>query len=207
MNSAKGDLTPARKGAVWRYALCTGAVIIAIAFGGAAWLYAGLYNVAADDPHWLLTERFLETFRQRSIERESRRISVPALDSRDLIAEGARQYEEMCVDCHLSPGMAETATYQGLYPKPPKLAASRVEPRAAFWVLKHGIKMTAMPAWGATHDDATLWSIVAFLGALPRLSADEYNALVHPAQPQTDERVAKPSHQHRGHVHRKPHTH
>ena len=66
---------------------------------------------------------------------------------------------------------------QGLYPQPPNLSAERVGPRAAFWVTKHGIKMTGMPAWGASHDDDTIWAIVAFLQELPTLDRETYERL------------------------------
>ena len=28
-------------------------------------------------------------------------------------------------------------------------------------MVKHGLKMTGMPAWGVTHDDEMLWDVVA----------------------------------------------
>jgi hypothetical protein len=62
----------------------------------------------------------------------------------------------------------------------------RVDPRQAFWVIKHGIKMSAMPAWGSSHDDATIWSMVAFLRKLPGLTPAEYRAIVAKAPPDDD---------------------
>jgi hypothetical protein len=53
-------------------------------------------------------------------------------------------------------------------------------------VIKHGIKMSAMPAWGASHDDATIWSMVAFLQKLPGMSAQEYKDIVARAPPDDD---------------------
>jgi mono/diheme cytochrome c family protein len=47
-----------------------------------------------------------------------------------------------------------------------------------FWIIKHGIKMTAMPAWGATHSDAQIWNIVAFFQAMPGMTPEIYKALV-----------------------------
>lgn len=47
----------------------------------------------------------------------------------------------------------------------------------AFWTIKHGVKMTAMPAWGRTHSDPLIWDLVAFLRRLPALSPAEYEAL------------------------------
>jgi molybdopterin-biosynthesis enzyme MoeA-like protein len=37
--------------------------------------------------------------------------------------------------------------------------------------------LTALPAWGATHDDHTIWAMVAYLQKQPRMSAAEYQSL------------------------------
>jgi mono/diheme cytochrome c family protein len=44
--------------------------------------------------------------------------------------------------------------------------------------VKHGIKMTGMPAWGKTHKEEDLWAIVAFTERLPNMSANEYRQWV-----------------------------
>ena len=106
-------------------------------------------------------------------------VSAPAdLESEKRMLAGAGQYAKMCEGCHLAPGAADTPLRQGLYPKPPELAKHRMDPRTSFWIVKHGIKMTGMPAWGASHDDETLWSLVAFLQKLPELDAKQYRELV-----------------------------
>jgi hypothetical protein len=74
----------------------------------------------------------------------------------------------------------------GLYPKPPQLAKFRPDPREAFWVVKHGVKMSAMPAWGSSHDDATIWSMVAFLQKLPDMTPAQYKDIVARAPPDED---------------------
>jgi hypothetical protein len=43
-----------------------------------------------------------------------------------------------------------------------------------------------MPAWGTSHDDATIWSMVAFLRELPTLTPAEYRAIVAKAPPDDD---------------------
>ena len=70
----------------------------------------------------------------------------------------------MCVICHLRPGADATELSVGLYPSPPRWdQLGDVAPREAFWVLKHGIKATGMPAFGETHGDAELLQIVAIV--------------------------------------------
>jgi mono/diheme cytochrome c family protein len=46
--------------------------------------------------------------------------------------------------------------------------------------------MSAMPAWGSTHDDATIWSMVAFLQKLPSMTPEQYQAIVTKAPPDDD---------------------
>jgi mono/diheme cytochrome c family protein len=106
---------------------------------------------------------------------------VPALDDAKLIETGARHYAEMCSDCHLAPGKSESEIRAGLYPQPPDLTRHlHASPAEAFWVIKHGIKMSGMPAWGKTHDDSSIWGLVAFLQKLPELTPAQYLALAKP---------------------------
>lgn len=159
-------------------------VVITIGLGLSA--YSGLYDIGADDHHWPLTFRALQTVRDRSIHVRSVHIEVPNLEDPRLILKGAGQYAAMCTGCHLAPGVGESELRVGMYPKPPNLSRMYVDPKDAFWVIKHGIKMSAMPAWGASHDDATIWSMVAFLGKLPSMSPPQYNAIVARAPPDED---------------------
>ena len=108
-------------------------------------------------------------------------VKVPELDAPELVAAGATEYAQMCVGCHLAPGIPDNDFRKGLYPMAPPLAAAefaRDDSEAAsarrFWIIKHGIKMSSMPAWGMTHDDNTIWTIVAFLRKLPSLKPDQY---------------------------------
>jgi mono/diheme cytochrome c family protein len=46
--------------------------------------------------------------------------------------------------------------------------------REIYWITRHGIKMSGMPAWQFHLDDAALWDVVAFVQALPTLSPQAY---------------------------------
>ena len=151
-------------------------VLVAAAAG--AFIYSGAYNVGADDHHTRPVLAMMETLRQRSIHARSKDISVPNLGDEKLILKGAGQYAAMCTDCHLKPGMSDSEIRPGLYPQPPNLSQVRIDPQDAFWVIKHGLKMSAMPAWGMSHDDATIWSMVAFLQKLPDLTPAQYKEIV-----------------------------
>ena len=87
----------------------------------------------------------------------------------------------MCVTCHGAPGREPSEIGQGLNPKPPKLDTAEVQAYSdaeLYWIIAHGIRMTGMPAFGPTHEERTLWSLVAFLRKLPGMNAQQYAAMV-----------------------------
>jgi mono/diheme cytochrome c family protein len=162
------------------------ATLGALLCGVVLFVYSGRYNMGADAPHWAATLDLLTTLRDRSITAHSADLQAPDLRDPALISQGAGHYAAMCVDCHLAPGVANSEIRPGLYPQPPNLAQVHIAPKIAFWAIKHGIKMSAMPAWGASHDDATIWSMVAFVQKLPDLDAAQYQQIVAAAPPDED---------------------
>ncbi|MFK2902513.1 cytochrome c [Dyella ginsengisoli] len=162
------------------------ATLVLLAVGVLAFVWSGRYDMGADAPHTRPVFALMQTMRERSIRAHAADLVVPDLSDPQLVLKGAGQYAAMCTQCHLSPVMTDSEIRPGLYPQPPNLSRVRVDPKQAFWAIKHGIKMSAMPAWGASHDDATIWSMVAFLQKLPGMSAQEYKDIVARAPPDED---------------------
>jgi mono/diheme cytochrome c family protein len=152
-------------------------------------VYFGFYNIAADAPHTRPVYRVLESVRDQSIKTRARDITVPAdLETPTRISAGAGLYAEMCQGCHLGPGVEKTEISQGLYPQAPELAkGTDLTPAQQFWVIKHGVKLSAMPAWGKTHPDPLIWDMVAFIQKLPGMSAEQYKATIASAPEDHDE--------------------
>ena len=150
----------------------------------AAVIYAGLFNVAATDPHWPATYWVLERARVRSIQMHAAGLTPPAgYDAPSRIVAAVGHFSEHCATCHGAPGAKQSDVAEGLYPRPPNLKepAGRYTSGELFWILKHGIKMSGMPSM-ASDGDAMLWSTVAFLEKLPRMSDEAYNDLWMQAQ-------------------------
>jgi mono/diheme cytochrome c family protein len=148
----------------------------------------GLLNFAGDEPHPAAVEDLIAAARESFIAGRSEGIEVPDLDDPQRVAVGAAHYAPMCAGCHLSPGAEDTEIRRGLYPQPPNLSQPaqhaghdhgdmQQAARRQFWIVKHGVKMTAMPAWGATHGDDEIWGLVAFLQKLPGMSPEDYARL------------------------------
>ncbi|MFA7556025.1 MAG: cytochrome c [Spongiibacteraceae bacterium] len=164
-----------------------------ILLSGGLFLYSGLYPMGADTPHNQLTYWLLETLRERSIARAASDLEIPNdLNSSDRLLAGGADYNDMCTGCHLKPGKTQSDFSVGLYPVPPNLTLTvdRHDPehtestgsdnetiKRQFWIIKHGIKASGMPAWGSGHDDERIWNMVAFIQRLPTLSPEQYQIL------------------------------
>lgn len=174
---------------LWKWAGIGAVAIVAIGAAGLGFVYSGAYDVAADAPHTKLVYWLLDTARDRSVAVRAQSVQVPDdLGDPKRIAAGAGLYAEMCSGCHLAPGMEKTEVSQGLYPVAPELArGTDLTAAQEFWIIKHGVKMTGMAAWGKTHGDTLIWDMVAFLQKLPSLSAGQYKTLVKSAPEDHDE--------------------
>jgi len=159
-----------------------------VLLGGFAAIYAGVYDVAATEPHWPVTSWLLETARTRSIKAHAVSIQAPpGLDDPAKVLVGVEHYAAHCAVCHGAPGVPKGDIARGLYPPPPDLAkaAPLYRPGELFWIVKHGIKMTGMPAW-SDHSDEELWATVAFLDKLPGMNEQEYARLVMASMARSD---------------------
>jgi mono/diheme cytochrome c family protein len=151
-----------------------------VVLGAGAIIYAGFYDVAATSPHWRMTSWLFEVARIRSIKAQAAGIAAPpGLDDQAKVIIGVQHYAAHCAVCHGAPGVPKGDIARGLCPPPPDLAktAPLYSPAELFWIVKHGIKMTGMPAW-SDHSDGELWATVAFVEKLPGMSEQEYAGLV-----------------------------
>lgn len=147
---------------------------------------SGTYNFAATEKHWKITEKLITWARVSSIAAHSSNLVVPTIGKAETSMSDIRHYDAMCIICHLAPGLEPSDLSVGLYPQAPlffKRAPVTEEKekqktiKEYFWVIKNGIKMTAMPAWGLTHDDESIWGMAAFVHKLHGMTAEEYGEL------------------------------
>ena len=163
---------------VVKMGLVVAGTLAALALGGALYIGSGIYNIGADDHHTKIVLAIIEQLRERSIAVRARAIDAPDIEDPRRIAAGAERYAALCVGCHLAPGVTKSDIRPGLYPHPPNLAQEDTrDAQRAFWTIKHGIKMSAMPAWGRTLDDAAIWDVVAFVRQMPAMTPETYQQL------------------------------
>lgn len=146
---------------------------------GAIIVWTGAYNFAASEAHAGSVRSVIDTALQQSVQCRADELRAPANFTPAQLREGFQEFTEYCVHCHGAPGSKPHEWTTGMRPAPPDLSrASRDWTlEQTFWIVKHGIKMTGMPAFGDTESDRTIWNIAAFVKRLPNMTAQEYGQL------------------------------
>ncbi len=134
----------------------------------------GLYPIGADNPpsslERALAERAMDVYADKHKPDGDNPIAVTAAN----LTQGALQYEERCALCH-GGAKARVSPMQNQFSPPAPQLIDRVPhdpPAWIFWVTKHGVRMTAMPAWTGILSDDDIWKIVAFIKNSGKLPAE-----------------------------------
>jgi mono/diheme cytochrome c family protein len=153
--------------------------LVLILLGGAAFIYFGAYDVAATASDASVTRWALNTAMIQSVKSRADSVQAPDQFTEDQVRAGFTEFNEMCVTCHGAPGKERGEIGKGLNPRPPNLSQASKFWSAGelFWIVKHGVKMTGMPAFGPTHSDDQIWSIVALLKQLPMITPEQYGQM------------------------------
>jgi cytochrome c553 len=153
-------------------------LVVLLVLAGAA---TGLVTITASSGHWAITEWFLHFAMRRSVVTHAMLVDEPPIDLDDeaLILQGAGHYESGCRVCHGAPGQRLPPVPAAMTPHPPALGprVSQWRPRELFYIVRHGVKMTGMPAWPDAGREDEVWAVVAFLRQLPGMEPDRYREL------------------------------
>ena len=157
-----------------------GVLLVALALAGFLVAASGIIPIKASSGHWAITRWFLEFSMEQSISTYSLGVEAPSLDKEWLVLKGAGHYEVGCNPCHGNPKLPSPRIAQAMTPKPPYLPSvvHEWDPEELFYIVKHGVKFTGMPAWPAQQRDDEVWAMVAFLRELPQLTPQQYYELV-----------------------------
>ncbi len=162
-----------------------GVIAIAVVIGTAIALLSGWYNVGASTHHSTAVDGVLRLAMERSVRLHARSVTLPKgtnLHDRALAGRAADDYREMCLLCHGAPGKKAAFWTAGFDPAAPPLTDRKElgwSDGELYWIIKHGVKDTAMPAFGATHDEDELCALAALTRQLPTMTPPEFEALGH----------------------------
>ena len=166
-----------------RWLIRAAVAALALAALGAGVMFSGVIPVTASSGHWDITKWVLHTAMRRSVATHSMGITPPEglddLDDEALVLLGAGHYEHGCRYCHGAVGTRMPRVPGAMTPVPPWLPPriEGLDDAELFYVVKHGVKFTGMPAWPAQERDDEVWALVAFLRRVPEMSQAEYRRL------------------------------
>ncbi len=142
-------------------------------------MWWGAVNVGADNPHPAVVRWYLANTTEHSVQEHARGLHAPP-QVQISPAAGAVHYGSLCVLCHGAPGVEPLEIGKGLSPRPPNLmrAADEWTIEQVYWIVKHGVGDTGMPAFGTAEEESDLWAIAFFVKQLPHLTAVAYAKLV-----------------------------
>lgn len=154
-------------------------LVIIVAVAGLIIMFSGIYDVAATKHHSAPVAWALDQAMTASVDHHASSVKVIEQNDRADTLAGFVRFDNLCVPCHGAPGIERSDAGKGLYPRGPDLveAESTWTDAQLFWIIKHGIKDTGMPAFSLTHSDVQIWSIVAFLRYLPEVTPQDYKIM------------------------------
>jgi len=125
----------------------------------------GLMPVSADGAHSRFEARVMPAVLHASIVRHASGETNPVSLNEDNLKAGVDTYKAMCARCHSTPEGNASIYGQSFYPPAPQLPKGMAQytDSQLFWVIKHGIRNTGMPAWGSMLSDEEIWQIVSLL--------------------------------------------
>jgi len=163
--------------------------IIGFIAGGYAFVKEGCMPANADAPPPILERWMARTSLRASIKRDAPQTPNPvALTDAHLIA-GIKLYAQNCAVCHGAAGGEASNIAKGLYQHAPQLAKHGVEDDPdgkIYWIVKHGIRLTGMPAFSPTLGEEQIWQLALFLkhmDSLPPAAQKAWKALPSAASP------------------------
>ena len=120
--------------------------------------------------------------RHLAIPIERRNTPNPVPRTPDMMKESLAHFADHCATCHANDGSGQTQIGKNVYPKAPDLRLADTQSMSdgeIFWTIHHGIRFTAMPAWGEGDpaQDKGSWKLVHFIRHLPQLTPEELDRM------------------------------
>ncbi len=150
------------------------ATIAVVLVAGYALVRSGLIPANADAAPGTIETWMASTSLEATLSREAPRQPNPVAPNEQNLLDGVRLFATNCAVCHGSASGAASASpiAKGLYQHPPQLATDGVEDDPdgeSFWKIKHGIRLTGMPSFGAALSDRQIWTLALFVKHMDKL--------------------------------------
>ncbi len=157
--------------------------LIVFTFGGWLYLRLGYADLRANLPTSWLESQLATTALNASTARHAPPQRNPVAPTEPNLLNGARLYRDKCADCHGRPDNPVSDYGASFNPRAPQFmrAHPRLPENQDFYIVKNGVRRSAMPAWGNIMADSEIWQVVTFLNHLDNLPPSVQQELHRPA--------------------------
>ena len=153
--------------------------VLALLVGAFLFVTRGWMPANADAAPPALEKWMARSSLRATIQRDAPQTPNPAAFNDENLLAGIKLYAANCAACHGAADGAPSNIAQGLYQHAPQLAKHGVtdDPEGKiYWFVKHGVRLTGMPAYTDRLSDQQIWQVVLFLKHMDGLTAEANKA-------------------------------
>jgi mono/diheme cytochrome c family protein len=146
----------------------------------AVYFFSGIFDISTAASHPVI-EMLMDKIKDRSVDWHSKDKLQVTSENSDL-KEGASYFMKTCVICHGAPGYDRMEFAGAILPLANDLSdkgeiVDLTDPKLS-WIIKNGIRMTAMPAFGQIRSDAEINNVILFVKELQNMKKEDIDKLV-----------------------------
>ena len=147
------------------------AALVAVGLAGFCYVRFGFVDPRADIPVGTLEKSIAMPSLDASIDRRAPDVKNPVGPTDANLIAGMKIYQANCAVCHGDVNHSHAMLADALYPRAPQFVedAPDMPENQNFYIIKHGIRLSGMPAWGQSLSEAQMWQVTTFLSHLGKL--------------------------------------
>ena len=150
-----------------------GVIVTLVVLAACAYVFTqfGFMDARADQEPSAFEKKYAMHAMDASTDRHAPDVKNPVAPTEANLKEGITLYSMDCAECHGSPKTPESKRGKSFYPPAPQFLsdAADMPENQNFYIIKHGVRLTGMPAWGSELSDQDIWKIVTFLSHMEKL--------------------------------------
>ncbi|MHB8652443.1 MAG: c-type cytochrome [Terriglobia bacterium] len=145
--------------------------VVVIGLGVVIYPRFGFLSFNADEQPSATESKLAMDAMDASIKRRAPALRNPVEPTEANLLEAMKLFKTNCALCHGDPGAPERVMGKSFYPPAPQFLKDPPDmpPNHNFYLIKHGIAWTGMPAWGRTLSDDQIWKLTTFLAQMDKL--------------------------------------
>jgi mono/diheme cytochrome c family protein len=148
------------------------AAVVIVLLAEFLWVRLGFIHSRADVPESVLERKIAMPSLDASLDRHAPQAANPIAATDANLLAGMKIYQTHCAGCHGDIHQTHQAFGDAFYPRAPQFMedAPDMPENQNFYIVRHGIRLTGMPAFGSSLNEQEVWQVITFLSHMDKLS-------------------------------------